>query len=227
MPEKILICDDEPDVVAGLEHTLAEQGYQVLSALNGKEGLQKVLEEAPDFIVLDVMMPEMNGFEVCKELRRRGVKTPVIMLTAKDTEEEKVRGLEAGADDYVTKPFGIRELMARITAVGRRYEGGEEKIRQYSFDDVAVDFDHRTVTRGGETARLSSCEAELLRLLVSRRGEAVSRQTVLTEVWGYEYPPDTRTIDNHVVRIRQKIEDDPRQPEHVLTVHGVGYKFVD
>ncbi|MFW6158472.1 MAG: response regulator transcription factor [Planctomycetota bacterium] len=227
MAEKILICDDEPDVVAGLEHTLAEEGYEVVTALNGKDGLQKTMEEAPDFVVLDVMMPEMDGVAVCEELRRRGVKTPVIMLTAKDTEEEKVRGLEAGADDYVTKPFGTRELLARISAVNRRYAGGKEKIREFSFGDVTVDFDHQTMTRGGETTRLSSCESELLRLLVMRRGEAVSREAVLTEVWGYEYPPDTRTIDNHVVRLRQKIEDDPHAPRHLLTAHGVGYKFVD
>ncbi|MFO7897753.1 MAG: response regulator transcription factor [Planctomycetota bacterium] len=227
MAEKILICDDEPDVVAGLEHTLAGEGYDVVTALNGKDGLQKAMEEAPDFVVLDVMMPGMDGVAVCEELRRRGVKTPVIMLTAKDTEAEKVRGLEAGADDYVTKPFGTRELLARISAVGRRYAGGKEKIREFSFGDVTVDFDHQTVTRGGETTRLSSCESELLRLLVMRRGEAVSREAVLTEVWGYEYPPDTRTIDNHVVRLRQKIEDDPHAPQHLLTAHGVGYKFVD
>jgi DNA-binding response OmpR family regulator len=227
MPDKVLIVEDEPDMLMGLEDTLADEGYEVITAPNGKEGLKAANETAPDFIILDVKMPEMNGYEVCSALRHKGVKTPIIMLTAGDTEDEKVQGLEAGADDYVTKPFSMRELLARINAVKRRYADTREKIRSFSFDDVAIDFDHQALTKGGESVKLSSCESELLRLLVERRGQAVTRQDILTEVWGYEYPPDTRTVDNHIVRLRQKLEDDPRHPKHILTAHGRGYKFVE
>jgi len=226
MADTILIVEDEADMRTSLEHTLGLEGFEVVTASDGRAGLKRAAECAPDLILLDVMMPKMNGYEVCAALRKRGIKTPVIMLTAKDTEDEKVRGLEAGADDYVTKPFGIRELLARIHAVQRRY-ADREQIREFSFADMSVDFDRQVLTKGTETIRLSSCESELLRLLIACRGHAVSRQTVLTEVWGYDFPPDTRTIDNHVVRLRQKIEDDPHQPKHLLTVHGQGYKFVE
>jgi DNA-binding response OmpR family regulator len=225
MADKALIIEDEPDMLMGLEDTLAHEGYEVVTAGTGEEGLKKAAELAPDLIVLDVMMPGMNGYEVCRTLRERGVKTPVIMLTARDAEDDKVRGLDTGADDYVTKPFSMKELVARIRAVRRR-AAEKEKVRAFSFGDVAVDFDHQTLTKGGETVRLSSCESELLRLLVARRGDAVTREQILTEVWGYEFPPDTRTVDNHIVRLRQKLEADPHHPKHILTVHGQGYKFV-
>lgn len=226
MAETILVVEDEPDMRTGLELNLQSEGYQVITAATGKEGLHKAMQSTPDVIVLDVMLPEMNGFDVCAELRGRGVQAPIIMLTACDDEDDKIQGLNAGADDYVTKPFSTRELMARIVAVRRRYAGAKDKIREFTFGTVHVDFDHQTLTKEGQAARLSSCESELLRLLIMRRGEAVSREQVLTEVWGYEYAPDTRTIDNHIVRLRQKIEDDPRHPKHILTVHGTGYKFV-
>ncbi len=225
MADKVLIVDDEPDILAGLEDALAHEGYEVMMAHNGKEGLTLAIETAPDLIILDVMMPGMDGYQVLSALRKRGVGIPVIMLTASSGEADKVRGLDTGADDYVTKPFSRRELLARIKAVRRRHAGEKEKIHQFTFGGIKVDFDRQTVTRKGQTVELSSYESELLRMLVMRRGEAVSRQAILTQVWGYEFPPDTRTIDNHVVRLRQKIENDPHHPRHILTAHGVGYKF--
>jgi len=225
MAATVLLIDDEPDILTSLEDTLTHEGYAVTTAASGEEGLQKAAQLAPDLIVLDVMMPGMNGYEVLAALRQRGVQTPVILLTARDTEDDKVQGLETGADDYVTKPFSTRELVARLRAVQRR--GKKEKVRAFSFAGMTVDFDHQTLAKGDETVRLSSCESELLRLLVMRRGEAVSRDTILTEVWGYDYPPDTRTVDNHIVRLRQKIEHDPHRPKHILTAHGTGYKFVE
>lgn len=226
MADTILIVEDEPDMLMGLEDSLVHEGYTVVTAPNGREGLKKALELKPDVIILDVKMPLMNGYEVCSALRKRGVKTPVIMLTAGNTEDEKVRGLDTGADDYVTKPFSSKELIARIRAVRRRPGDKKEKIKSFSFSGIKVNFDHQTITKKGETVELSSCESELLRLLVMHAGEAVSREVILTEVWGYNFPPDTRTIDNHIVRLRQKIEDDPREPRHILTAYGTGYKFV-
>ena len=226
MAEKVLIVEDEADMLAGLEDTLSREGYEVITARDGKEGLRAAAESAPDLVILDVMMPEMDGYEVCAALRGRGVQAPIIMLTARDAEDDKIRGLDTGADDYVTKPFSMRELLSRINAVRRRYEGRKEKIREFSFSGIHVDFDRQTLTRNEQAVRLSSFESELLRLLVMMRGEPVSRQTILTEVWGYDFPPDTRTIDNHIVRLRQKIEDDPHRPKHILTAHGKGYKFV-
>jgi DNA-binding response OmpR family regulator len=227
MPETVLIVEDEPDMLMGLEDTLADEGYEVLTASNGKDGLKTAEETAPDFIILDVKMPEMDGYQVCRALRKRGMKTPIIMLTAGDSEAEKVEGLEAGADDYVTKPFSMRELLARIHAVKRRAAGSREQVRSFTFGNVTLDFDHQTLTKGETVMKLSSCESELLRLLIFRRGEAVTRKDILTEVWGYDYPPDTRTVDNHIVRLRQKLEDDPKNPQHILTAHGRGYKFVE
>ena len=226
MADKVLIIDDEADIVTGVEHTLVREGYEVLTASNGKDGLRKAVEGAPDIIVLDVMMPKMDGYAVLAELRKRGLRTPVIMLTGRDAEEDKVRGLDTGADDYVTKPFSMKELAARVRAVRRRQAEKEGRIHSFTFGKIELDFERRTIARVGETVELSTCEAELLRLLVARRGEAVSRRTILEEVWGYEVAPDTRTVDNHVVRLRQKLEDDPHKPKHILTAHGTGYKFV-
>lgn len=227
MPEKILVVDDDPDLLESLEANLRREGYEVITARNGRDGLARALQSAPDAILLDVAMPAPNGFEVCTDLRKRGIRIPILMLTARDSEAERVRGLDAGADDYIIKPFSTKELVARIRAVRRRYLGARERIREFAFKDTKIDFDHQTVTRRAKVIELSSCESNLLRLLVTRRGEAVSRNTILKEVWEYEFAPNTRTIDNHVVKLRQKIEDNPRHPKHILTAHGTGYKFVE
>ncbi len=226
MADRVLIIDDEADLVAGIEDTLVRDGYEVVTASDGAEGLTKATECAPDIIVLDVMMPKMDGYAVLAALREKGIRTPVVMLTGRGAEEDKVRGLDTGADDYITKPFSMKELAARVRSVRRRHAEEAGKIHEFTFGNVQLDFIRQTVVKDGQPAELSTCESELLRLLVSWRGEVVSRETILQEVWGYDLAPDTRTVDNHVVRLRQKIEDDPRQPRHILTAHGRGYKFV-
>jgi len=225
--EKILVVEDEPDMLMGLQDNLQFEGYKVETASDGQAGLDKAVETRPDLIILDVMLPKMNGYEVCKQLRARGLHTPIIMLTAKSQEVDKVLGLELGADDYMTKPFSIRELLARIKAVLRRPRRTPEKIESYRFGDVEADFRKCTAVKGGSEVDLSHYEAEILRVLISNKGEPISRNRLLDEVWGYQLFPTTRTIDNHIVKLRQKVEDDPHNPAHILTVHGMGYKFVD
>ena len=224
---RILIIEDEPDMVMGLQDNLQYEGYEVLTAAEGDSGIAIALEQSPDLILLDIMMPGKDGYQVCKELRSRGCNVPVIMLTAKSQEVDKVLGLELGADDYICKPFSIREVMARMKAVLRRQGSRGGKIEAYEFGNVKVDFRKAFAVKDGKEVELSHYENEILRLLVANKDEPVSRNQLLDEVWGYELFPTTRTIDNHVVKLRQKIEDDPRNPQHVVTVHGIGYKFVD
>ena len=225
--EKILVIEDEPDMVMGLKDNLEYEGYAVVTARDGVEGIQLAQKELPDLIVLDLMLPKKDGYDVCKELRAKGMDTPIIMLTAKGQEVDKVLGLELGADDYVTKPFSIREVLARIKAVLRRKGSRPQKLESYSFGNVRVDFRKSFAVRNGETIELCHYENEILRLLIANKDEPVSRNRLLDEVWGYDLFPTTRTIDNHIVKLRQKIEDDPKNPTHVVTVHGIGYKFVD
>ncbi|MFW6162307.1 MAG: response regulator transcription factor [Planctomycetota bacterium] len=225
--EKILIVEDEPDMVMGLKDNLELEGYQVLTATDGQAALDVACSEVPDLILLDLMLPKVNGFEVCKQLRQKGMDVPIVMLTAKSQEVDKILGLELGADDYITKPFSIRELLARVKAVLRRPRKPPQKIDSYTFGDVTVDFRKQVAVKDGEPLDLSHYEAEILRLLIQNKGEPISRNRILDEVWGYELYPTTRTIDNHVVKLRQKIEDDPHSPVHIVTVHGMGYKFID
>ena len=225
--EKILVVEDEKDMLLGLKDNLEYEGYEVLTARNGEEGLEAAMTRQPDLILLDIMMPKMDGYEVCRELRRRGLDTPIIMLTAKSQEVDKVIGLELGADDYITKPFSIREMIARVKAVLRRRGTRQQKLEGYEFGNVKVDFRKSAAIKDGEAIELSHYENEILRLLIANKEEPVSRSRLLDEVWGYDLFPTTRTIDNHIVKLRQKIEDDPRAPEHIVTVHGVGYKFVE
>ena len=225
--EKILVVEDEPDMVMGLKDNLEYEGYTVVTAADGVEGLEMATKELPDLIVLDLMLPKKDGYDVCKELRAKGVDTPIIMLTAKSQELDKVLGLELGADDYVTKPFSIREVLARIKAVLRRKGGRPQKLDSYEFGNVYVDFRKSCVDKNGKTIELSHYENEILRLLIANKDDPVSRNRLLDEVWGYDLFPTTRTIDNHIVKLRQKVEDDPKNPVHVITVHGIGYKFVD
>ena len=225
--EKILVVDDEPDMLMGLQDNLQFEGYQVVTALDGQAALDAAANTCPDLILLDIMLPKLNGYEVCKLLRQRGIDTPIIMLTAKSQEVDKVLGLELGADDYITKPFSIRELLARVKAVLRRPRRHLEKIESYEFGDVRVDFRKQVAVKAGRPVDLSHYEAEILRVLISNKGEPITRNRLLDEVWGYELYPTTRTIDNHVVKLRQKVEDDPHSPVHIVTVHGMGYKFID
>jgi DNA-binding response OmpR family regulator len=225
-PPKILVVEDEPNMVAGLRDNFEFEGYEVITAHDGVEGLQRALDESPDLVVLDVMMPRMSGLEVCKQLRAKRASIPIIMLTARGQEVDKVVGLELGADDYVTKPFSIRELLARVKAILRRTAVVPKNQEQYSFADVEVDLHRRRVLRSGKNLDISSKEFELLKYFICHSGETLSRDRLLEDVWGYENYPTTRTVDTHLVRLRQKLEPDPEQPQYFLTVHGTGYRFV-
>ncbi|HXI19532.1 MAG TPA: response regulator transcription factor [Gemmatimonadales bacterium] len=222
---RILIVDDEPEMVRGLEDNLRFEGYQTVAAADGRNGLALALSEAPDLILLDVMMPGMSGWDVCRELRRRDLDIPVIMLTARGEEVDRILGLELGADDYVTKPFSLRELMARIRAVLRR-PGPRHKFEEFGFGDVRVHLRARQAFKAGREVRLTRKEFDLLRYLIEHPGEVVTRDRLLDEVWGYDRYLTTRTVDTHVLRLRQKFEDDPERPAHILTAHGQGYRFV-
>jgi DNA-binding response OmpR family regulator len=225
---RILVIEDQEDLLKGLEINLRQEGYEVIKALRGDTGLNLAISHSPDLIVLDIMLPGMNGLDVCRGLRQRGVETPIIMLTAKGEELDRVLGLEMGADDYVTKPFGIRELIARIRAgLRRRLLTGNTTVTTCTFGDVEADFEKMQVRKQGLPIDLTARECNILKLLVQHRGEVVSRELILREVWGYQFAPTTRTIDTHIVRLRQKLERDPARPVFILTIYGEGYKFVD
>jgi len=227
MKKKILIIEDEEDLVKGLKLNLADEGYKVDWAADGAEGLRKALQETPDLIILDIMLPEMDGLEVCRELRQKNIGIPIIMLTAKGEEIDKVVGLEIGADDYITKPFSVRELLARIKAHLRRADRKVNTLnRMYSFGDVEIDFTHFKAKRKGKELDLTSIEMEILKYLIKHRGEVVTRDDLLDKIWGYDSYPTTRTIDNHILKLRKKIEEDPAHPQYILSVYGGGYRFV-
>src|SRR5271170_3646965 len=225
-PAKILFVEDEPAMVAGLRDNFEFEGYQVITAGDGVEGLQRAIAESPDLVILDVMMPRMSGLDVCKQLKSKRGSIPIIMLTARGQEVDKVVGLELGADDYVTKPFSIRELLARVKAVLRRTHTLPKDQDSYAFGDVEVNLRSYQVMRGGQRIEFSSKEFELLKHFLCHSGETLSRDRLLDEVWGYENFPTTRTVDAHIVRIRQKLEPVPEHPRFFLTIHGVGYKFI-
>ena len=222
---KILIVEDEADMLSGLRDNFEYEGYQVVAAKDGEEGLRRATSEKPDLVILDVMLPKMSGLEVCKKLRARS-RVPILMLTARGQEIDKVAGLETGADDYVTKPFSIRELLARVKALLRRSDPGRQPIENYSFGSVTVDFTLHRATRNGKPLEFSTKELDLLRYFILHRGETLSRDRLLEDVWGYENYPTTRTVDTHVMKLRQKVEEDASHPRFILTLHGTGYKFV-
>jgi len=225
--KKILIIEDEQDLVKGLKLNLSDEGFEVDWAVNGVDGLRKAIEEAPDLIILDIMLPEMDGLEVCRNLRQKNIYIPVIMLTAKGGEIDKVVGLELGADDYMTKPFSIRELLARIKARLRHPEKEGKPVPElYSIGDIEIDFARFKVRRKGKELELTSLETDILKYFVIHRGEVVSRNDLLDKIWGYESYPTTRTIDNHILKLRKKIEEDPSHPRYILSVYGGGYRFI-
>jgi DNA-binding response OmpR family regulator len=224
---KVLIIEDEPNMVVGLRDSCEYEGYEVAVARDGKEGLEKASTEKPDIILLDVMLPLMSGIDVCRALRRRGIEVPILMLTARSEETDKVVGLEVGADDYVTKPFSIRELLARIRAHLRRAAKQVTAIESFAFGDVELNFRKYAARRGGQVLDLSPREFEILRYLIQHRGEIVTRDQLLDEVWGYNSTPVTRTVDNHIAKLRQKIEQDPSAPQHIITAHRLGYRFIE
>lgn len=224
---KILIVEDEPNMRLGLKDNLEFEGYNVELAENGEEGLNKILDNKYDLIILDVMMPKMSGFDVCKNARKSGVITPIILLTAKGEEIDKVLGLELGADDYVTKPFSVRELIARVKAILRRSENlSLSESKSVKIGKLEVDFNGYKAVSGKKDVQMSHKEFEILHYLWKKKNTTVSRDDLLTEIWGYDETPTTRTVDNFILKLRQKIEVDPNHPKIILTVHGVGYKMI-
>jgi two-component system alkaline phosphatase synthesis response regulator PhoP len=224
---RILIVEDEPAMVAGLRDNFEYEGYEVITAADGVSGLERALTHDPDLVVLDVMMPRMSGLEVCKQVKARRPALPIIMLTARGQEIDKVVGLELGADDYVTKPFSIRELMARIKAVLRRASLQPAPPDVYRFGDVEVDLRGHEVRRAGVPVDLSAKEFALLAYFIAHPGEVLSRDRLLDAVWGYQNYPNTRTVDTHIVHLRQRVEPNAEEPRFIVTVHGSGYKFVE
>jgi DNA-binding response OmpR family regulator len=228
MKQRILVVEDDPSILTGLVDLLSAEGFAVLQATDGASALARWAEEKPDAVLLDIMIPEKNGYDVCRQIRRADPRTPIIMLTAKSEEVDKVVGLELGADDYVVKPFGVNELMARIRAVLRRGRSlPREPQEEHALEFGTVIVDPRTLrgSKGGRTFDVSRREMALLRLFSSREGEALDRSTLLDEVWGVRYEGTTRTLDQHIALLRKKIEDDPAHPRHITTVHGTGYRF--
>ncbi|MBI4617697.1 MAG: response regulator transcription factor [Planctomycetes bacterium] len=225
MVETILIVEDDPAILLGLEKNLRYEGYQVLSETDGERGLEMAIDKSPDLILLDILLPRLNGYEILRTLRKHGVRTPVIALTAKDREDDKIRGLELGADDYITKPFSLRELRARVHAVLRRARRSEDRVAQATFGDVEVDFEALRCRRLDEDVSLTTREFRLLQFLVENQNRALPRKEILDRIWGYDYYGTSRTIDNFINRLRAKLEEDPNRPRHILTVRGIGYTF--
>ena len=229
MTRRILLVEDELGLVMTLSDRLTSEGYAVVTAQDGDTGLARATNETFDLIILDVMLPHRGGFDVCRDLRQRGVGTPIIMLTARGQITDKVVGLKIGADDYVTKPFEMMELLARVEAQLRRASvslgGGTLSNEVYQFGDVRVDFRRAEAYRGDNVVELSAKEFKLLRYLIEHRGAALSRDELLNEVWGYDAAVSTRTVDVHVAWLRQKLEPNQRHPQFILTIHGLGYKF--
>jgi two-component system, OmpR family, alkaline phosphatase synthesis response regulator PhoP len=223
--KRILLVEDEAGLVLTLSDRLTGEGYAVESAADGESGLERACREPFDLVLLDLMLPRMSGLDVCRELRRRGIETPVIMLTARGQLVDKVVGLKLGADDYVTKPFEMAELLARIEAKLRRAPAIPHPVEGYAFGDIVVDFRKAEASRDGQQMELSAREFQLLRYFVEHRGATLTREELLNEVWGYNSMPSTRTVDVHVAWLRQKIEPNPRHPQFILTIHGIGYKF--
>jgi two-component system, OmpR family, alkaline phosphatase synthesis response regulator PhoP len=226
MNKRLLLVEDEPGLVLTLTDRLTNEGYQVVSARDGESGLQQAQVGGFDLIILDVMLPRKNGFDVCRDLRQQGVTTPVLMLTARGQLVDKVVGLKLGADDYLTKPFEMMELLARLEALLRRVPANVVATESYQFGDIRIDFRRAEIARAGEPLELSAKEFHLLRYFIEHREAIISRDELLDSVWGYDAMPATRTVDVHVAWLRQKLEPNSRHPQYILTVHGMGYKFV-
>ena len=222
----ILVIEDDASIIQGLEEALKGEHYNVLSARTGEKGYAMAGRENIDLIILDLILPDLNGEDICRDLRKNGVKTPILMLTSKKEEMDKVLGLEIGADDYVTKPFGIRELVARVKALLRRKWETAKDIETYAFGTVEIDFRKHEATKNGRLLSLSAREFKILQLFIQHEGEVIRRDMLLDEVWGYEHFPATRTVDNFILSLRKKIEDNPSKPKHLVTLHSAGYKFV-
>jgi DNA-binding response OmpR family regulator len=227
---RILVVEDEPAILRGLVDNLKRELHDVLTAADGETAHRLIEEKKPDLVILDLMLPKLSGYEVCRQMRAHGNLTPLLMLTARGEETDRVVGLDLGADDYVTKPFSVRELLARVRALLRRGQPASALLDRLTVDDVSIDFRSYEARRAGTPAGLrfemTRREFQILRALASRAGEVVSREDLLSQVWGLEVFPTTRTVDNHIAGLRAKLERDPAEPRHLLTVRGVGYKWV-
>ena len=224
--KKILIIEDDPAIITGLEESLEEEHFKISTSMDGQMGYEKAKSEKFDLIILDLLLPGKNGIDVCRDLRSEGVNTPIIMLTVKKEELDQVLGLELGADDYMTKPFSLRVLLAKIKAILRRKSEIVSDIEEYSFGDVYINFKAQEATKNKKPIDLTTMEFKLLKYLCQRENVVIDRDTMLDEVWGYDNFPNTRTVDNFISSLRKKIEDDPSHPDHLVTVHGAGYKFI-
>jgi DNA-binding response OmpR family regulator len=226
--KRILVVEDDLAILRGLKDNLEYESYEVLTATDGEQGYCLIQEKKPDLIILDLMLPKMSGYELCRKVRKQGITTPILMLTARGEEVDRVLGLDLGADDYVTKPFSVPELLARIRAIIRRVHQAKtgDLPSDLRFSDVFIDFKCFEARKDNKVLDLSRKEFGVLRLLAARAGEVVTRDELLDDVWGYDQYPTTRTVDNHISLLRTKLEDDPSHPRHLITVHGVGYKLV-
>ncbi len=224
--KKILIIEDDPATVTGLQEGLRDEHFEITYSLFGQMGYEKAKSGEYDLIMLDIVLPDKSGIDICKDLRNAGISTPILMLTAKKEEIDKIIGLEIGADDYVTKPFSLREVIARVKALLRRPIEIKSTIEEYSFGNVYLNFKRHEAKKRNQPIELSKMEFELMNYFIQHEGEVIDRNKLLDEVWGYENYPSTRTVDNFILNLRKKIEDTPSEPKHLLTMHGAGYKFV-
>jgi DNA-binding response OmpR family regulator len=222
----VVVVEDDPAILQGLHESLRLERYDVLTASDGETGYRLARERKPDLVILDLMLPKMGGFEICRKLRAEAFTAPILMLTARGDEADRVLGLDLGADDYVTKPFSVRELLARVRAMLRRQEKPDHLPEELRFDDVVVDFRRCEARKRGVAVELTRKEFGVLRQLGAKAGEVVSRDDLLNGVWGYETYPNTRTVDVHIAMLRSKLEDNPSVPRRLITVHGMGYKLV-
>ncbi len=221
----ILVVEDDPAILRGLADSLRRESYEVLTAADGEAAWRIVEHKSPDLVILDLMLPKLSGYEVCRKMRNKGINTPILMLTARGEEADRVLGLDLGADDYVGKPFSLRELLARVRALLRRSQPVRPLLDELRVDNAVIDFRSYEARKAGLPLEMTRREFQLLRALASRPGEVITRSELLDQVWGLEVYPTTRTVDNHVAGLRAKLEVDPSQPAHLLTVRGVGYKW--
>jgi DNA-binding response OmpR family regulator len=226
--KRILVVEDDRAILRGLIDNLEFESYEVLAAEDGERGYALLKEKKPDLVILDIMLPKMSGYEICRKIRGEGITTPILMLTARGEERDRVTGLDLGADDYVTKPFSVPELLARVRALIRRVQQSKtgDLPAELRFDDVSIDFKCFEARKAGQVLEMSRKEFGVLRLLAARAGEVVRRDELLDEVWGYDQYPTTRTVDNHIALLRGKLEEDPANPRRILTIYGVGYRLV-
>jgi DNA-binding response OmpR family regulator len=228
MEKTILVVEDDAGIRVVLQDALTSQGYHVETAEDGQKGLEMAKQLKPDLIILDVMLPMMDGFEICKTIRKEGIVSPIMMLTVKDEEVDKVLGLELGADDYVTKPFSLKELTARVKALLRRVEDYQNEMSVYRFGDVELDFGKYESRKAGQYLDLTPLELKILKLMIAKKGKVITRDEFLDTIWGVDnLAVSHRTVDSHIAHIRKKVEDNPSHPKHILSVHSIGYKFVD